>query len=120
MGKHNYSNVQKEITRLNSQGTKSFSFHTWSASHSFEDAFEGLTTGQLNTQVVQVDYPLVSTPNEDLDGYFQVSAYDVENSVSSIFLFDLNSITKEMGARYKKKLANLRTNSTVLKTSSKL
>ena len=52
-----------------------------------------LSTGQLNNQVVKATFPVgFSTPNnEDLDGYFLVSAYDAQNKVSSIFLFDLNS-----------------------------
>jgi len=70
-----------------------------------------ISTGQVNNQVVKVDNAVgfssllnndevvkvdnavgFSSPNnDDLEGYFLVSAYDAGNGVSSIFLFDLNS-----------------------------
>ena len=47
----------------------------------------------LNNQVSQVDFPVgfYVPSSEHFDGFFLVSAYDIENEISSIFLYDLST-----------------------------
>ncbi|MDA9734231.1 arylsulfotransferase family protein [SAR116 cluster bacterium] len=55
--------------------------------------YQLITNGFINPQIINVNFPTgFSSFNDDAkQGYFLVSAYDVDKSVSSVFLYDLKT-----------------------------